>query len=277
MNRNKTIILAVAAILLTSRFAPAEVLSPSPGYSVAKSETTIGGQHFITMDGTVFVGGKRSFYLYRTEGNKIDQTAVIEHYISALEHAGGTLIWKESPSLGGRRLSGRIIKNGYETWFHLELLSLREYMITEVTRAVNIHETVELKGEETELIKTEAEALKLLYIVDNTGELTLDVKFKLGQASPVRITPMFAQIAAMMRKDLSYSFRVEVPVDSPKTGSPEQVRTLLRNRRVELTNALIKAGVPASRITSEYPVSMGTPPELKQARLVLLNRIEETK
>ena len=242
---------------------------PINGYLISKSDIGTEAVRLMTDKGMAALEGKHSYYSYHTNQKKpYSAQRVLEHYMGILEKLGGKVIWVEDISLGGKFFVGKVNINGDETWISVEVKSLRNYDVSLLERAVaevpNLY-----SAQNTQTMIDDAEALILLKTVDKTKQLQLDASFKPGSAVLNSIPPQFKRIAVMLRMDDSYSFRVEAPVDFPAKGTTEERRLLARNRQRAIYDALIASGVPASRLTMEYPIGQDAE-EITKARIVLL-------
>ena len=241
---------------------------PVNGYLVSESDSGRETVRFMTDKGMIALEGKYSYFRYRTNQRKPHSTRrILEHYMAVLEKAGGEVVWAANVSLGGRNFVGRVNVNGDETWISVEVKDLRNYDVSLLERAVP-DVPKPYYAQNTQAMKDESEALTLLATVDRTKQLELDVSFKPGSAVLRPVPPQFKVIAAMMRMDQSYSFRVEAPVDSPPKGTSEERRLLRIARQRAIYDALVVSGVPSSRLTVEYPLGQD-PEEISKARIVL--------
>ena len=242
---------------------------PLSGYLVSRSDIGAGAVSFMTDNGMTALDGRYGFFSYRTNQRRPHSTQrILDHYMSLVKRAGGEIVWAANVSLGGRNFVGKVNTGGQETWISVQIRDLRNYDVSLLQRSVTAVPR-RYSAQNTQAMKDSAEALILLETVDRTGQLQLDVSFKPGSAILRSSPSQLRRIAAMMRMDPSYNFRVEAPVDFPSTGTSEERRILARNRQRAIYDALVASGVPPSRLAVEYPLGQA-PEEISRARIVLI-------
>jgi hypothetical protein len=177
--------------------------------------------------------------------------------LAALSSAGGEVVFEENLSLGGRRIVGKIHREGREIWVTQDVTGLREYKLS-LLEVKNAGKGVASRGIPARELEIEAEVLELLYTVDRTGKLEFPAKFK-GSVLQKGYENDFKKFAMLLDKDASLVFRVDTYTDSAL--KPAEQRPLLRERTAALIEAMVASGADVARLKDGTESGPGAPLE----------------
>jgi hypothetical protein len=199
--------------------------------------------------GSVFLTGRQTEILYRTAGSPLSASTLSYRFLASLQSAGGEVLFRENPALGGRRVVGKFIRPGRDVWVMQEVLSLREYRLT-VLEEGGKRPSLPAYPFPAESLDKEAQVVDLLYSLDRTGKLEFPVKFFTHSSIPQKgYEKDFEKFVMLMEKDPSLNFRIETYTDSDL--KPAEQRTLLRDRTAALLSLLTDRGADRRRLTAE--------------------------
>jgi outer membrane protein OmpA-like peptidoglycan-associated protein len=200
-------------------------------------------------NGSVSLAGRQTEILYRTKGTPLSASALVYRFLTSLQGAGGEVLFRENPALGGRRAVGKFVRPGRDVWVTQEVLSLREYRLT-VLEESGRRPSLPPSPVPAKSLDTEAQVLDLLYSLERTGRLEFPVKFPSRSSVPQKgYEKNFEKFALLMEKDPSMNFRVETYTDSGL--KPAEERALLRERAAALVDLLAGRGADRKRLTTE--------------------------
>jgi outer membrane protein OmpA-like peptidoglycan-associated protein len=207
--------------------------------------------------GTLSRAGRLTEIFYRTRIQPLSSSALGQRFLLSLQKAGGEIVFRENPGLGGRRIVGKLARKGKNVWVMQEVTALREYrlIILETPkgeapmsyRATAANTSVKAMNNEME-----AQVLDLLHLVDRTRKLEFPARFAHGSSTlPKGYEANFKKCVMLMDKDPSLKFRVASYTESDLRSSEQ--RTLLRDRTSRLFEALVEMGADRERLTTEVP------------------------
>jgi hypothetical protein len=200
-------------------------------------------------NGSVSLSGRQTEILYRADGSPLSASALGHRFLTSLLGAGGEVLFRESPALGGRRAVGRFVRPGRDVWVTQEILSLREYRLT-VFEEGGKRAPLPKYPVPAESLDKEAQVLDLLYSLERAGKLEFPVKFPSRSSVPQKgYEKDFEKFALLMEKDPSMRFFVETYTDPGL--KPAEQRILLRERAAALLDLLTDRGADRSRLTTE--------------------------
>ncbi|MDR1376815.1 MAG: hypothetical protein LBJ22_04830 [Synergistaceae bacterium] len=214
-------------------------------YAVSDGVLTIVGH-------PAFLSGKMTEITYYTQRPPLSASELELRFIASLRKAGGEIVFREEPGLGGRYAAGKLARQGRDVWVVQESTSLREYRLTilETPKGASSLSASPLPPAAAVNDETEAQALDLLRIVDRTGTLELPARF----ASESNVLSKgydagFKKLVTLMEKDPSLKFRVSTYTDS--TLKPSEQRILLRERGTKLIDTLVGMGADRGRLAMD--------------------------
>ncbi len=218
------------------------------GYRIVSYTTGDGSLVVPVPDGALPLSGLQTYRLYRTEGQPLSASALGQRFLSSLRRAGGTVEFKENPALGGRRVVGRLLRDGRDVWVMQDVLSLREYLLV----------VLETRNNRTPLppalvpdgaYELEAQVLDMLHLLERTGRLELPANFTKGTAVLSKgYQPGFQKFVLLMEKDPSLKFRLETYAEP--NMKPADQRLLLRERALTLLETLADMGADKRRFST---------------------------
>jgi hypothetical protein len=240
---------ATAFALSDVRGSRDHVLFPRPaGYKIISYKSGNGSSEIPIPGNTLLLSGRQTEILYKTEGRPLSPSALTERFLSALQKAGGEVIFLENPSLGGRRVLGRLPRAGRNVWVMQDSLSLRLFRLLLLDSASGGNLPISREVSPDIRWEEEAQALDLLHIVDRTGRVELPVKFAAGQTVPLTgYESDFRKFVALTKKDPDLNFRVEVWTDPGV--APVVQRTQATQRTAAVIDILTRMGVETGRLT----------------------------
>jgi outer membrane protein OmpA-like peptidoglycan-associated protein len=201
----------------------------------------------------VFLSGKMTEITYYTQEWPLSPSELELRFIASLQKAGGEIVFREEPGLGGRYVAGKLSRTGRDVWVVQESTSLREYRLTlletpkrvpAAPKSVASQPAAPLNDE------MEAQVLDLLHIVDRTGVLELPARFASGSSTlPKGDATGLKKVAMLMEKDSSLKFRVSTYTDS--NLKPSEQRALLRDRAAKLVDTLVGMGADKGRLAMD--------------------------
>ncbi|MDR1622869.1 MAG: hypothetical protein LBS00_10890 [Synergistaceae bacterium] len=213
------------------------------GYEVSDGVLTISGH-------SAFLSGKMTEITYYARGGPLLPSQLALRFIASLQKAGGEIVFREEPSLGGRYVAGRLARPGRDVWVVQESTSLREYRLT-ILETSNPETS---KGASPAVSpaadETEAQVLDLLRTVDRTGVLELPARFAAESSALSKgYEAGFKKVVMLMEKDSSLKFRVSTYTDS--NLKPSEQRALLRDRARKLVDTLVSMGADKGRLAMD--------------------------
>jgi hypothetical protein len=200
-----------------------------------------------------FLSGKMTEITYYTQERPLSSSELALRFIASLRKAGGEILFREEPGLGGRYAAGRLSYPRHDVWVVQESTSLREYRLTilETSKTPPFLSPAAVNDE------TEAQVLDLLHTVDRTGVLELPARFASGSSTLSRgYEAGFKKVVMLMEKDSSLKFRVSTYTDS--NLKPSEQRTLLRDRATKLVDTLVSMGADKERLAMDLSTGEAT-------------------
>jgi outer membrane protein OmpA-like peptidoglycan-associated protein len=196
---------------------------------------------------SAFLSGKMTEITYYTQEPPLSPSELELRFAASLRKAGGEIVFREEPGLGGRYVAGKLARRGYDVWVVQESTSLREYRLTILETSKNAPPLPSVTAADNE---AEAQALDLLRIVDRTGALEFPARFASGSnALSKGYEAGFKKVVMLMEKDPSLKFRVSTYTDS--NLKPSEQRVLLRDRTVKLVDTLTGMGADRGRLAMD--------------------------
>jgi hypothetical protein len=197
-----------------------------------------------------FLSGKMTEIIYYTQGRPLSPSELALRFTASLQKAGGEVLFREEPGLGGRYVAGKLSYPRRDLWVIQESTSLREYRLT-------LLETETSKGASRPLPavddEAEAQVLDLLHTVDRTGVLEFPARFASGSSTLSKgYEAGFKKVVMLMEKDSSLKFRVSTYTDSDL--KPSEQRVLLRERGAKLVDTLASMGADKGRLAIDQSV-----------------------
>ncbi|MDR1977628.1 MAG: hypothetical protein LBQ42_02730 [Synergistaceae bacterium] len=219
-----------------------------------------------------FMRGKMTEIVYYAQGQPLSPSELGVRFIASLRRAGGEIVFREEPGLGGRYVAGKFAHPGRDVWVVQEAVSLREFRLTFLETpngAPAPHSYPAVTDDETE-----AQVLDLLHAVDRSGSLEFPARFASGSSALSKgYEPGFKKVVKLMEKDPSLKFRVSTYIDSDLT--PAQQRTLLRDRAAKLVDTLVGMGADKGRLAMDLATGeAATPVSRGVVRLTSVDSVE---
>ncbi|MDR2180793.1 MAG: hypothetical protein LBP21_10830 [Synergistaceae bacterium] len=214
------------------------------GYNIADYVVSDG---VLTVAGhSAFLSGKMTEIVYYAQERPLSSSELMLRFLASLENAGGEIVFREDPGLGGRYVAGKLARPGREVWVVQESTSPREYRLTILETPTSVSRLSSAAADD----ETEAQVLDLLHTVDRTGVLELPARFASGSSILRKgYEAGFKKVVMLMEKDPSLKFRISTYTDS--NLKPSEQRTLLRDRAAKLLDALTGMGADRGRLTTE--------------------------
>lgn len=253
--KNILIILLVCVGLCLAQEEDAEGCKDHPMFSRMKNfyitncESNFDAADFYVSDSDLksIEGQKTQIDYYLTEGSPIPSYLQIRrNFNNALKSIGGTVLYE-----GDRYLCGNLIKNNREIWMSVEGYNDGwEYRLL----IVEIEEMVQ-----------EVTANDMLDALNREGFMALYINFDTGKSNiKPESQPIIDQIVQLMKDNPDLKLSIEGHTDS--VGAPQNNTLLSENRAKAVMNAVVGAGIEASRLAA---VGWG------QERPIADNRSEE--
>jgi outer membrane protein OmpA-like peptidoglycan-associated protein len=193
---------------------------------------------------SAFLSGKMTEITYYTQGQPLSPSELALRFTASLKKAGGEILFREEPGLGGRYAAGKLSCPKGDVWVVQESTSLREYRLTllETSKSASYPLPAAVNDE------AEAQVLDLLHTVDRTGVLEFPARFASGSSTLSKgYEAGFKKVVMLMEKDSSLKFRVSTYTDS--NLKPSEQRALLRERGAKLVDTLARMGADKGRLT----------------------------
>ena len=187
-------------------------------------------------DNEVVVEGKVVENHYRQPDDATPNSAlkVERNYESALQTSGWTIVSKSDSEVTAKQ-----IKNGQERWVELTYNGGSDYYL----------DLAQKGGVEQSVVTADDIATAL----NGEGQISLHINFDTGKSTiKPDSQPIVDQIIAMMKANPSIQLSVEGHTDN--VGSAASNKTLSQARAQAVVDAVVRAGVAASRMT---PVGYG--------------------
>jgi hypothetical protein len=232
------------------------------GYDIADYEVSRGVLTVVGHPG--FLSGKMTEITYYTQGKPLLPSELGLRFIASLRQAGGEIVFREEPGLGGRYVAGKLARRDRDVWVVQESTSQREYRLTILEAPKNLPSlssslssslapSLPPLGANDEM---EAQVLDLLHTVDRTGVLELPAPFASESSTLSKgYEAGFKKIVMLMEKDASLKFRVSTYTEP--NLKPSEQRLLLRERVTKLVDTLVNMGADKERLGMDFASGEG--------------------
>ena len=223
------------------------------GYDIA--DYTVSEGVLTVLGHPAFLSGKITEITYYTQGTPLSPSELGVRFIASLQKAGGEMVFRAEPGLGGRYLAGKLARFGRDIWVVQESTSRREYRLTllETKTALPLSPPPSPSSIPPASLtnETEAQVLDLLRTV-RTESLEFPARFSSGSTLSKGYEAGFRKIVMLMEKDPSLKFRVSTYTDS--SLKPQEQRVLLRDRATKLVDTLVGMGADKERLEMELSI-----------------------
>jgi outer membrane protein OmpA-like peptidoglycan-associated protein len=259
----KKAILVVAVLQVSSAWAyevagsrDHPLFRRSPGYHIVEYG---GGERALTIPtgkGSIFLAGRWTEIVYHTDAKPFSSDELGHRFLRSLQNAGGEVVFRENPGLGGSLVVGKLARSGRDVWVTQEVTALREYRLSFLEAPKHQPGVSPLSVPDNE---KEAQVLDLLRIVERVGSLEFAAHFAPGSSKLLTsYQENFSKVAMLMEKDPSLKFRISTYTDSDL--KPADQRTLLRDRGKVLFDALTALGSDGNRLEVDLSVADASGP-----------------
>jgi outer membrane protein OmpA-like peptidoglycan-associated protein len=236
-----------------------------PGYRIVEYR---GGRRALaipTGKGPVSLAGQWTEIVYRTDEKPFSSYELSYRFLLSLQNAGGEVVFRENPGLGGRLVVGKLARPARDVWVTQEVTARREYRLTflEAPRRRSVITPLSVPDDERE-----AQVLDFLKTVERVGYLEFSAPFTSGSGRlSAGYRENFKKVAMLMEKDPSLKFRVSTYTDSDL--KPADQRMLLRDRGAALLDALTALGSDRGRLEADLSAGDASSPAVPRGMVRL--------